>query len=107
MLVALVRPDPERVAAASPPSKLRLQLLTGRQVPFFAVGVEQVEVVELVSSLIARIKDAAVRGKERNRQCRVRRRRRHRHGRATRHRDAVDVEDAGLVRGEENLLLVR
>src|SRR5207244_12456608 len=90
----------------APAVELRLQLLAGRQVPLLAVELPHVEVIQLVAALVARVEDTVVPREIGDRVRRVGRRSGQRGCRAATRRHAVDVEATGLIRGEEDALLV-
>ena len=105
--IALVRDDEERLLVAAPPPEHRLQLLARREVMLAAVLLPDVQMIELVASLIARVEKTRVLRKVTDRGGRVGRRRRQRPRLPARHRDRVNVADAAFIGRKENLLFIR
>src|SRR6266508_1484556 len=89
-----------------PACEYRLQVLARSQVLLRTVTLPHEEMVLLVARLVARVEEPVVFREVGDRHGRIGRGARERHGLASGYRNRVDVDDAGLVGGKEDLLLV-
>ncbi len=105
-IVALVRPDEERLVILCPPVERRFESFARRQVGDVTGGILDVDVVELVAAPVAGIEEALVAGEVAHRKDVVFGRLRQLHRLAAIDGKGVSVVDAGLVAADQKLALV-